>query len=430
MRSKSTATRRSGVDWATFLKFASCANTANILFRNSIFNFLVQCGPVQSPEANITPAILQWARESANLSLEAVADVEKIHPTTLHEWEIGTASPTYAQLERLAHRYRRPTMVFFLEDMPPSNVVKLKDYRRQKDSLPLSSEAIYITRQAIDQQAWASDYLEAGGASPLGYVGKYTTRSGVKPLAVAIRKLLAISLNDQKSFTSDREGFNGWRAACEKVGLLTFVFPGVSVAEIRGFAIADRFAPVIAVNSKDTYAARSFSLLHELTHILIGDSSLSSRDYGDKSDIETERFCEEVAAETMMPSEDFTKLIPATIDDPFAVATKLADLYRCSKSAALFRLVDFNRISMDKAIEIVSERPAISRKSSGPIPRDVLALSRNGRYFSRVAVSAYHGGEIHGGQLSKLIGLSLKHLPKYESALMSTRAHGQEPQVK
>ena len=54
-----------------------------------------------------------------------------------------------------------------------------------------------------------------------------------------------------------------------------FQAEGIDVDEMRGFALSDHPLPVIVVNKKDSVRGRIFSMLHELAHILLGDSSIS-----------------------------------------------------------------------------------------------------------------------------------------------------------
>jgi transcriptional regulator with XRE-family HTH domain len=67
----------------------------------------------------IQPKILEWARNKAGYSLEAVAQKLKREPSVIADWESGKSTPTYAQLERLAYDlYKRPLALFFLPEPP------------------------------------------------------------------------------------------------------------------------------------------------------------------------------------------------------------------------------------------------------------------------------------------------------------------------
>jgi transcriptional regulator with XRE-family HTH domain len=84
----------------------------------------------KSVPSNATPAMLEWARKSANLTIEAVADAEKLQPETIQKWERGSGTPSLSRLRKLAKRYKRPLMVFYLP-APPTEfaVVKVRDFR-------------------------------------------------------------------------------------------------------------------------------------------------------------------------------------------------------------------------------------------------------------------------------------------------------------
>lgn len=66
--------------------------------------------------------ILKWGRVSLGLSCEEVAKRLKrssIKGETVRNWEAGEGSPSYPQLEKLAHEiYKRPVALFFFPAVP------------------------------------------------------------------------------------------------------------------------------------------------------------------------------------------------------------------------------------------------------------------------------------------------------------------------
>jgi Zn-dependent peptidase ImmA (M78 family) len=127
-----------------------------------------------------------------------------------------------------------------------------------------------------------------------------------------MRARLGITPETQRAWRDARLAYNAWRAAVEKQGILVFQVSGVDVSAMRGIAITEQPLPVVAINSRDSYTGRSFSLMHEVAHIALRRSGISdynsftpTEDEGRPREMqELESFCNRVAAAVLMPDAD------------------------------------------------------------------------------------------------------------------------------
>ena len=87
-----------------------------------------------------------------------------------------------------------------------------------------------------------------------------------------------------------------------------FQFEDVEAEEAWGFSVVDEIYPIIGVNKNLSPNARTFTMLHEFTHLLLNKSAVCDiDDYTPRApeDIKTEIFCNHVAAAALMPEKEF-----------------------------------------------------------------------------------------------------------------------------
>jgi len=386
-------------------------------------------------KAFITPPVLKWARESARLSIEAAAAKVAVSTEKLAEWEGGQDQPTIRQAEMLAKFYRRPFALLFLPSVP-RDFQPLQDFRRPS-AQQLGTASIFIIREIQQKQSWLRDVYEDSGDSALPFVGRFTVNSSPQLVAEDILKTLRINPG---SYTESP--IKEWITKAEAQGIFisrtSFIHSKLKLDsnELQGFAIADKYAPFVFVNSEDWDSPQLFTLVHELVHVWIAESGLSSEIEPElrlKDKLHPiELFCNEVAANALMPNNFMKSLTQAAFHsgaEVFANAKKLG----ISSFALLVRAFNMELISPDKyrrlrkeaedaykefvrkQEDIVAARKA-DRKPGGP-NYYMLLVNKNGHLFTKVVMDAFRGGLIQPTQASRLLSTQVNHFPKLEAFL-------------
>lgn len=381
-------------------------------------------------KAFVTPEVLKWARESAKISPEAAAGKLKVVPERIYEWENGESYPTIRQAKILAKTYRRPFALLFLPKIP-KDFYPLQDFRRS-GSAPLSTASVFIIREIQEKQAWMRDFLEESGAEKLPFAGRFTITDPPEKVAEDILSALHISPGDYSV-----DPLKDWIAAAESAGIFvartSFIHSHLTIdpTELQGFAISDDYAPFVFINSKDWKAAQIFTLVHELAHIWIAESGTSNN----IDEIMKERdqfhpvelFCNEVAANVLMPKSAMIRLAEKDIRNPQKVFTYYKSL-GVSTLALIYRLKNLNLISEKefKGLKLRAdqgfheyqirekERKKKTKDGGGP-DYYLLRLYRNGRLFTQTVLDSFKSGEIGPSQASNLLEVKSNKFHKLEA---------------
>ncbi len=301
------------------------------------------------PVAGIQPSVLRWARESQGYSIDDVAQHLKREPAEIEAWEKpGTTAPTYAQLEDLAYKlYKRPLAVFFLP-APPVEPSVTKEFR----SLPdfeldqLAADTRFQVRIAHAYQISLRELNEDVNpvARKIFKDIRLSATGSVDTAARSIRSYLGITLKAQSAWKTSDEALKVWRNAVEEAGIYVFKH-SFKQKSISGFCLADDEFPVIYLNNSTAKTRQIFSLFHELAHLLLRVNAISKFDraYVDQlpqKERRIEQFCNALAAEFLVPSEDFSaqlRLVRQINDQSIAA---LALRYHVSREAILRRMLD------------------------------------------------------------------------------------------
>lgn len=356
--------------------------------------------------------MLQWARERAGLDLAALA---KRFPQ-LPDWESGDASPTLKQLERFAKATYAPIGFLFLPE-PPVERVPIPDFRtvaneRIDRPSPDLLDTLYICQQ---RQEWYRDFARSMGEVPLAFVGSVRVADDVVRTAALIRHALAFDLDERRQMPTWTDALRRFIEQADALGMLVMVSGVVGSnnrrkldpREFRGFALADELAPLVFINGADTKAAQMFTLAHELVHIWLGQSALSDAQVASMPEQAVERWCNQVAAELLVPLEVFR----AEFDrgaDLRAELDRLARRFKVSTLVILRRIHDVGGLKGEAYWRAYDEEltrlRALPKGSGGDF---YLTLgARAGKRFARALVVSTLEGQTRYVDAFRLLGFS------------------------
>jgi Zn-dependent peptidase ImmA (M78 family) len=299
-------------------------------------------------QVEVAPEVLRYAIERSGREAETLA---KRFPK-LNAWLGREAAPTFKQLEDFAAATHTPFGYFFLA-APPDEPLPIPDFRtRRRERLRRPSgdllDTIYLCQQ---RQAWFEAFAREEGLDPIALVGSVTRATPVVVAARAIRQAVGFDLEQRREEPTWADALRRFLRQVEDLGILVMVSGIVGSnthrkldpEEFRGFALADRLAPLIFVNGADSKAAQMFTLAHELAHLALGESALSDAEASVFPGEETERWCNQVAAEILAPLEILRQELHAA--EPLEHATaRLARRFKVSTLVILRRLFEAGAI--------------------------------------------------------------------------------------
>ena len=278
----------------------------------------------------VNPEIMVWARETAGLTQEEAARKLGFRNSSistasekLAAVECGRKEPSRPQLVKMAGRYHRPLLTFYLSK-PPKQGDRGTDFRTLSADRSASDEARLDTlvRDIKARQSMVRAVLEdEDEAEPLTFIGSHRIRDGKAEVLGSLQALIDVDMGAYRAQRSPSAAFELLRGRLEASGAFVMLkgdlgnyVTAIDTAVFRGFSIADNIAPFVVINDRDAKSAWSFTLLHETVHLLLGQTGVSGEfskgEFSDEdySKNETERFCDDIAGEFLLPADALDQL--------------------------------------------------------------------------------------------------------------------------
>lgn len=367
--------------------------------------------------------VLRWAAERAGLRDDDLTTRFRKWPL----WLSGEAQPTLRQLENFAHLTHTAVGYFFLPE-PPVLTLPVPDFRTLRDetmSAPSSNllDTLYLCQQ---RQDWYRDYARLHGLPPLPFVGSVTTGDAPETVAQQMRDALDLSIDERRRLPTWTDALRQLIAKAEDAGVLVMVSSIVGsnshrkldVGEFRGFALADDLAPLIFLNGADSKAAQMFTLAHELAHLWLGASGVSNVQAGEVSTQQTEKWCNQVAAELLLPLQALRATYQPDNPIPEEIQ-RLSREFKVSTLVALRRLFDarfIDETTLWRQYREEQERLRTLKERTGAGGDFYRTLgARTGKRFARAVVSSTLEGQTLFLDAFRMLGVR-KSATFYEAA--------------
>ena len=336
--------------------------------------------------------MLTWARERSRLD---PAFFDHRFPK-LEQWERGDAKLTFKQLESFAKATHTPIGYLFLSE-PPEERLPIRDLRTIVHGPARPSPELLDTIYAMQRrQDWLRDERRECEAGPLEFVG--SAQLGDEPSAVGreMRRIVGLDEGWASAVSTWEGAVSDLRRRIEQLGVMAIVNGVVgnnthrklNVAEFRGFALTDPYAPLIFVNGADAKSAQMFTLAHELAHVWLGSEGegISGFEGIFPGDARVEKFCDQAAAEFLVPARDLEELWRAMKGElqPFE---QLARRFKVSPIVIGCRAMDLRLVDRQSFFEFYETYTKRERQRAGQAGGGDFYHNQNTRVGARFATS-------------------------------------------
>lgn len=361
-------------------------------------------------KANINTEMLTWARERSGIAVPDFARKCGVTADRLLEWESGKRAMTFNQAMRFAQKAYVPFGYLFLA-RPPEDLLPIPDLRTlEGQGVPRpSAELLDLVKLMLQRQEWYREYLQQHFADANPYVGRCSPSDPVATIVTDIRACLGVAAHPTRGKWEDY--YRDLVQRIESLGILVmrqgdlghYTRP-LRVEEFRGFAIVDDYAPMIFINHSDALGARLFTLIHELCHIWIGQSGVS--DGNTSSQRQEEVLCNAVAAEFLVPEEEFRALWQDDLEHWEDNLPPLEARFHVSTWALARRALTLSFISNDQYGRYITEQKDRYKQregGGGPTYYQTRKAQISG-LFSRAVVGEALSGQLLLRDAGELLG--------------------------
>lgn len=385
--------------------------------------------------AKINKATLAYICNSKGVTTNFIVDRTKLPAEKLQLWLDTTTDklPTIRQAKAVAKCIHVPFAGLYMNpnDIPLKRIPNVRNMRTLVGAYSDDDSALNI---AMLDVLLERDFL-INANSELNQdipAFSFTAPNCDDPSvwANSIRTKMGLDLSEQYRCATPRQYYLYLRNKLEMNGVFIQCFTDVPLECARGFAIYEETLPIIGINDADRPPAKSFTMIHELVHLMKRESSLCNEMFNRKATIDEEIFCNAVAGELLVPERALRLALQnENVTKPYAVETIkiIADHFSVSREVIIRRLLSINEIDnveydsyadlFRKEVEQEREKQRIARQAgvNVGIPKNISreAVDRTSPSISRILYYGY-GEDFYSKQdIARHLGIDQKHINKF-----------------
>lgn len=382
--------------------------------------------------ARINKDTLKFVREKKAISFDYISRVTKYPEAKIVLWE-DTATekfPTIKQAKAIAKCCRIPFAGLYMNaaDINVKHLPQMRNLRTLPDATIDNSALNLAIADVLSARDLLIDSKNALKEHIPSFMLSISGTDDVAQWARSIRNGLGLSVDFQYKCQSTRQFYLYIRNTVEEAGVFVHCFTGIDTETVRGFAIYEDYLPIIGLNNEDRYPAKTFSIIHELVHLIKRSSTVCNDMMTSFSSQSEEVFCNAVAGEVLVPKSNLIKQLGSYTADEIDldIVDALATKFSVSKEVICRRLLDAGKITQQKYSSLVSairinfenEREVAReyRKVTGKgIPRNISreAIDQNSTALCRTFYHGFREGYFDKQDVARYLGIKQNHIDKF-----------------
>jgi len=373
---------------------------------------------------NVNHEVLVWARESLALNRAQASESTGISPKLMVQLESGEKQPTLEEIKAFSKTYKR-TIATLLLNKPPKEKPLPTDRRtiNSKELGQFHEKTIMAVRKA---RALAQSFVELReemGVPFPKFKLSVSIQDNPQEVAGEIRQLL--QLDEIRGIENIRFALEAYIEKVETLGIAVFQL-SLTQDNLRGFAVVDDVIQIIGIKRGGEQAhSKTFTLFHELGHILLNEGALCDLSFNPQWEIE--KWCNAFSAEVLVPTSEFLRMGLVrkyqTQGQKLWEKKDLVDLanYFHVGPLVMLRSLLENGLTTKAFYKEKHEKwnkPQFGR-AKNPEGRNLAkeAVQEKGKTYIGLAFKAFDQNRINIKDLSDFLGVKLSYIPKTRQLL-------------